>query len=301
MEWTPGGSSDDVEDRRDQSGGGGGGFIPGGGGGGFGGIHLGIGGMIIVGILSLVFHQNFFALLSGGGAGSNYSAPAPRTVPNRSLDAKEKPEVDFVTFVLNDIQANWTKILPAQTNRQYRHAKLVLFRDATPSACGQADSATGPFYCPGDEKVYLDLGFFDELKRKFAAPGEFAQAYVIAHEIGHHVQKILGIEAKMRQLQEQNPRNANPLSVRLELQADCFAGVWANATENRLKINEQDINSALGAAAAVGDDRIQQMAGRRVSPETFTHGSSAQRQSWFRKGLQTGQVSACNTFQTTRP
>jgi uncharacterized protein len=297
MEWTPGGSNEDIEDRRDE--GGGGGFSGGGGGGGFGGIHLGIGGAIVVGVLSLVFHQNFFALLSGGGGGT---APIPRTapsggVPNRALDAREKPEVDFMTFVLNDVQASWTKTLPAQTNRPYRHAKLVLFRDMTRSACGEAESATGPFYCPGDEKVYLDLGFFDELKQKFGAPGEFAQAYVVAHEIGHHVQKILGIEPKMRQLQEQNPRNANALSVRLELQADCFAGVWGFSTEQRKLINEQDIDAGLKAAAAVGDDRIQQMAGRRVSPESFTHGSSTQRTSWFRKGLQDGQVSECNTFK----
>jgi hypothetical protein len=199
--------------------------------------------------------------------------------------------------VLNDVQASWTRTLPQQANHSYRHAKLVLFRDVTESACGQAESATGPFYCPDDEKVYFDLGFFEELKRKFAAPGEFAQAYVVAHEIGHHVQKILGIEPRMRQLQEQNPRNANALSVRLELQADCFAGVWGFSTEQRKLIHDEDIDDGLRAAAAVGDDRLQQMAGRRVSPESFTHGSSAQRTSWFRKGLQDGQISSCNTFK----
>jgi predicted metalloprotease len=291
MEWTPGGQNDDIEDRRGESGGGSGG------GGGFGGVQLGIGGTIIVGILSLVFHQNFFALLSHGGG----TAPVSRSAPTPALNAREKPEVDFVGAVLRDIQKSWEQILPAQTKRPYRHAKLVLFRDAYPSGCGEAESATGPFYCPADEKVYLDLGFFDELKKKFGAPGEFAQAYVIAHEIGHHVQKILGIETKMRQLQQQNPSKTNALSVRLELQADCFAGVWANATEDRMKINEKDIESALGAAAAVGDDRLQRMAGRRVSPENFTHGSSAQRQAWFRKGQQSGEINACNTFQTARP
>ena len=297
MEWTPGGSNEDIEDRRNEGGGegyGGGGF----GGGGFGGIHLGIGGVIVVGLLSLVFHQNFFALFSGGGGGEPIPHTRPPGEPNSALDAREKPEVDFMTFVLNDVQASWTRTLPQQANRPYRHAKLVLFRDATQSACGQAESATGPFYCPGDEKVYLDLGFFDELKRKFGAPGEFAQAYVVAHEIGHHVQKILGIEPRMRQLQEQNPRNANALSVRLELQADCFAGVWGYSTEQRKLINEEDIDAGLRAAAAVGDDRLQQMAGRRVSPESFTHGSSAQRTTWFRKGLEDGQISSCNTFQS---
>jgi predicted metalloprotease len=296
MDWKPGGNSDDIEDRRDQSGGGGGG------GGGIGGIHLGIGGMIIVGILSLVFHQNFFALISGGGGDSGPSpSPAPSSMrgnlPNRVPSTTEKPEVDFVTFVLNDVQATWTKILPAQGNRPYRHAKLVLFRDETASGCGAAEAATGPFYCPGDEKVYLDLGFFDELKRKFAAPGEFAQAYVIAHEIGHHIQKIIGIEPKMRHLQEQNPRSGNALSVRLELQADCFAGVWGKSTEERKIVNEQDVEAGLRAAASVGDDRIQQMSGRRVSPESFTHGSAAQRTAWFKKGLAEGQISACNTFE----
>jgi predicted metalloprotease len=292
MDWTPGGPSDDIEDRRDEGGGGSGG------GGGFGGIHLGIGGAIVVGILSLVFHQNFFALLSGGGSGAEpVTHSRPAGAPNRALDASEKPEVDFMTFVLNDVQASWTKTLPQQAKRPYRHAKLVLFRDATESACGQAESATGPFYCPGDEKVYLDLGFFEELKRKFAAPGEFAQAYVVAHEIGHHVQKILGIEPRMRRLQAQNPSNANALSVRLELQADCFAGVWGYSTEQRKLINEEDIDAGLRAAAAVGDDRLQKMAGRRVSPESFTHGSSAQRTSWFRKGLEDGQISSCNTFK----
>jgi uncharacterized protein len=297
MELTPGGPNDDVEDRRDESGGGSG--FGGGGGGGFGGIHLGIGGMIIVGILSLVFHQNFFALLNGGGG----SAPMPRTessrdaVPNRTLDAREQPEVDFVSAILRDIQHDWDQALPQQTNHAYRHAKLVLYRDSYPGGCGGAQSATGPFYCPEDEKVYLDLGFFNELKQKFGAPGQFAEAYVIAHEIGHHVQKILGIESKMRHLQEQNPSETNPLSVRLELQADCFAGVWANLTTSELKLTQDDIRSALQAAAAVGDDRLQRMAGRSVSPENFTHGSSAQRTSWFKRGQQSGQVNACNTFQ----
>jgi len=160
-----------------------------------------------------------------------------------------------------------------------------------------AKDAIGPFYCPEDEKVYLDLGFFDELKSRFGAPGEFAQAYVIAHEIGHHIQKILGIEPKVRRLQQARPEEANPLSVRLELQADCFAGVWAHSTAQRKIIDESDVQSGLGAAAAVGDDRLQKMATGRVSPESFTHGSSAQRTGWFRRGFDSGQISTCNTFQ----
>ncbi len=219
MEWTPGGSGSDIEDRRDQSGGGGG-F----GGGGFGFGGLGIGGVIIVGLLSLIFQKNLFTLFSGAGPAQQTQV---RAVPDHQRSAQEQPEVEFVKFVLNDVQANWDRVLPETANRPYRHAKLVLFRNQTPSGCGMAQDAIGPFYCPEDEKVYLDLSFFDELRRRFGAPGEFAQAYVIAHEIGHHVQKILGIEPKVRRLQQANPDEANSLSVRLELQADCFAGVWA--------------------------------------------------------------------------
>ena len=198
--------------------------------------------------------------------------------------------------MLDDTQKTWTEILPEQSNRPYRHAKLVLFRDYTRSGCGGAQSATGPFYCPEDEKVYIDLAFFDELKRRFGAPGEFAQAYVLAHELGHHVQKILGIEQKVTQLQQSDPRQRNPLSVRLELQADCFAGIWAHSTQQRGLLDPADIQSALGAAAAVGDDRLQKMSTGHVSPESFTHGSSDQRMTWFRKGFDSGSIAACNTF-----
>jgi uncharacterized protein len=284
MRWTPDGNSSDVEDRRDQTGGGGGG----------GGIKLGIGGIIILGILSLVFKQNFFALLGNGGGGSSTATTVSQPDPAR--DETEKPLVQFVTFVLNDTQKTWDTMLPQQMNVPYRHAKLVLYRDQTSSACGGADAATGPFYCPGDEKVYIDLGFYDELKRRFGAPGEFAQAYVLAHEVGHHVQKIIGIESKVRQLQNSNPQAGNKLSVGMELQADCFAGVWAHSTQQRGLLDPSDVQSALGAAAAVGDDHIQNMTRGRVQPETFTHGSSQQRMDWFNKGLNSGLISACNTF-----
>jgi len=211
-------------------------------------------------------------------------------------DVREQPEVKVVSFILDDVQKNWDRVLPAQTGVAYHHAKLVLFRNSYPSACGKARSATGPFYCPGDEKVYLDLEFFTELKRRFGAPGEFAQAYVIAHEIGHHVQKLLGIEPKIRHLQEADPREANPLSVRLELQADCFAGIWAHSTEQRNLVNGNDIASAMRAAAAVGDDRLQRAAKGYVNPESFTHGTSAERVEWFRRGLASGKISDCNTL-----
>jgi predicted metalloprotease len=286
MEWTPGGSSQDIEDRRDE----------GGGGGGFGFGHLGIGGILIVGLLSLLFHQNFFALLSGGGAGSG-QGPVQRT-PNLRQDQAEARQYDMIKAVLNDDQSNWDSMLPAQTGVPYHHAKLVLFRGQTRSGCGTAQDATGPFYCPEDEKVYLDLGFFDELKNRFGGSnGDFAQAYVVAHELGHHVQKLLGTEAKVQNLEERRPDEQNALSVRLELQADCYAGVWANSARDRLKINQADIQDALSAAAAVGDDHLQKMATGIVMPEKFTHGTSAQRERWFTTGYQTGQVAACNTFR----
>jgi predicted metalloprotease len=282
MRWTPGGESQDIEDRRDESGGGGGGFQ-------FGGLHLGIGGALVLLVLSLIFKQNFFALLGGGGT----SAPATASQPNPARDASEKPLVQFISFVLDDTQNTWTQILPQQSGREYHHAKLVLYRDATQSACGGAESATGPFYCPGDEKVYIDLGFYDELTRKFGAPGQFAQAYVLAHEIGHHVQNILGIE---RKAQQGAMRGANSSSVKLELQADCFAGIWAHSTQQRGLLKQGDVESALGAAAAVGDDRLQKMSTGRVSPDSFTHGTSQERMSWFNKGLSSGSIAACNTF-----
>ena len=282
MRWTPGGNSEDVEDRRDESGDGGGG-----GGFGFGGIHLGIGGTIIVLLLSLVFKRDFFAVL-GGGQSVMPNQTQGQVDPQRdSRDAAEQTTVQFVSFVLDDVQKTWAGILQ-QRGVPYRHAKLVLYRDLTASGCGRAESATGPFYCPEDQKVYIDLGFYEELKQRFGAPGQFAQAYVLAHELGHHVQNLLGIDRRVRWLQEQNSGAANALSVRLELQADCFAGIWAKSTDQRHLIEAGDVESALGAAAAVGDDRLQRMATGHVSPDSFTHGSSAQRTEWFQKGMKWG-------------
>jgi predicted metalloprotease len=284
MRWTPGGSSDDVEDRRDESGGGGGFQV--------GGIHLGLGGVVVLFILSLIFKRDFLSLLSTGSVGTGTTVSQPDT----ARDQQEQPVVQFVTFVLNDAQNTWSQILPAQ-GVPYRHAKLVLFRDSIDSACGMAQSATGPFYCPEDEKVYIDLGFYDELKQRFGAPGEFAEAYVLAHELGHHVQKLLGIEAKVREAQQRNPQAANQLSVGLELQADCFAGVWGHSTQQRNLLDPGDVDEGLKAAAAVGDDRLQRMSTGRVNPESFTHGSSAQRAQWFQRGFQDGTIASCNTFQ----
>jgi uncharacterized protein len=284
MEWKPGGISNDVEDRRNESGGGSSGR-------GFGGRHIGIGGILVLLVLSFVFHRDLFTMFLGDSASDQ---PVATSAPVST--AAENTEVQFVSFVLDDVQGTWEKLLPAQGGRQYRHAKLVLFRDSIDSACGQAESATGPFYCPEDEKVYLDLGFFDELRSRFGAPGEFAQAYVIAHEIGHHVQKIMGIEGQVQRMRLSNPSAANPLSVRLELQADCFAGMWAMSTEQRKIVDQSDVQAAMQAAAAVGDDRLQKMATGHVSPENFTHGSSRERTQWFQTGLNSSQISSCDTF-----
>ncbi|HEY2466826.1 MAG TPA: neutral zinc metallopeptidase [Terracidiphilus sp.] len=279
MEWQDQGISSDLEDRRGSSGGG---F-------GFGG-GMGIGGFILLLIISVITGRNFFS--SGGGTAN--VQPGVSNGPVESSAAEER-DVHLVSFVLDDAQKTWTKIFAAH-GRQYRHAKLVLYRDVTYSGCGPAQATTGPFYCPEDEKVYIDLSFWRELKRFGGDTGDFAQAYVVAHELGHHVQKLLGIEQRIRRLAEQDEGEQNPLSVDLELQADCFAGVWGHSTEQRNIVHPDDIAGALKAAAAVGDDHLQRMTGRAVSPEKWTHGSSAARQEWFKRGLEGGQVSSCTTF-----
>jgi len=200
--------------------------------------------------------------------------------------------VQFVTFVINDAQATWARLLPGE----YQKTTLVLFRDSTPTACGMGQVASGPFYCPGDQKVYIDLGFYDELKQRFGASGDFAQAYVIAHELGHHIQRLRGIEGRVRQAQEARPSAANALSVRLELQADCYAGIWGHSTAERQILEAGDVDEALSAAASIGDDRIQRMSGRGVQPESFTHGSSVQRVEWFKRGFESGDLDTCDTF-----
>jgi len=282
MDWTPGGESSDIEDRRGSSGGG---F-------GIGGGGLGIGGVILVLIISAITGRNFFA---GGGPSANLpDSDQPGGPVSQSFPGEDR-DVQLVSFVLDDVQQTRTKIF-ADHGRPYRHAKLVLYRDLTYSGCGTAQQATGPFYCPQDEKVYIDLGFWRELKQIGGDTGDFAQAYVIAHELGHHVQKLLGIESRMRRLSQASPDEQNPLSVDLELQADCFAGVWGHSTQQRNIVHEDDIGGALKAAAAVGDDHLQRMSGRAVSPESWTHGSSAQRTEWFRKGLDGGDVNSCATF-----
>lgn len=278
MRWKRGYQSSDVEDRRRASGR----YRRGAG--------IGVGGLLIVMLLSFLFGENFLALLdpsmTGGGV-----VTGPAEDVSFQTTREEEALVEFVSFVLDDAQNTWSEILPG-----YRRAKLVLFRDAIQSACGFAQAATGPFYCPADQKVYVDLGFYRELRNQFGAPGDFAQAYVIAHELGHHVQTLLGIEKQVRQAQYSSPDQQNELSVRMELQADCLAGVWGSYAAQRGLLERGDVEEGLNAAAAIGDDRMQRMSTGYVNPDAFTHGSSQQRVAWFRKGLESGEPEACDTF-----
>jgi predicted metalloprotease len=284
MRWSAGGRSSNLEDRRGMSAGGGG-F----------GRGMGIGGTVILLILSLIFGRDFI-----GGSGGDTSAYPDQTTsggevaPPAQTSAAEERAVDFTSAVLDSVQTAWHRVLPQETGRQYTDAKLVLYRDAVRTGCGTAPSAVGPFYCPMDQKVYIDLSFYDELRQRFGAPGDFAQAYVIAHELGHHVQHLLGTDAKVQELQQSRPDLKNAASVRLELQADCYAGVWAKSDQNLLEPG--DIDEALSAASAVGDDRLQRAARGSVNPDTFTHGSAAQRSAWFKRGFESGDVKSCDTF-----
>ncbi len=285
MKWTAG-NRDNVEDVRSRTGGG---MRLGG---------LGIGGLLLMLILSWVTGVDFLSLMgpdavSTGPSVSTGSGGELRTTP------EEEKLVDFVDAVMKDAQDMWQGTLGGR----YQQTRAVIFRDAIQSTCGSAQSATGPFYCPADSLVYLDLGFFTELQQRFRAPGDFAQAYVLAHELGHHVQHLLGIESQVRRLQQARPDQQNELSVRLELQADCFAGIWGyhaaqpgRAAQGKVELESGDIDEGLNAAAAIGDDRIQRMSGSRVAPDRFTHGSSEQRVTWFRRGFDRGDFQACETF-----
>lgn len=285
MRWTPGGISPDIIDRR-----GGGGFS-------FGrGPQLGCGGLVILLVLSLITGRNFFSFFDGSGGTGPAPGPAGQTAaPPAEQTPQEAELMKFMSFVLDDVQNTWTSVLE-QEGIRYDRAKMVVFRDITQTACGTGQAASGPFYCPGDQQVYLDLGFFDELHRRFGAPGDFAQAYVIAHEIGHHVQNLVGTAGRVREAQERDRRNANEYSVRLELQADCYAGVWGHHAARRNVLEAGDVEEGLGAAAAVGDDRMQEMSGRAVNPDSFSHGSSAQRMEWFQRGFKSGNLRDCDTF-----
>jgi predicted metalloprotease len=295
MRWKRGQGRDQIEDRRGQGGRGGG--LPGGfgrgGGGGFGfptGRGAGMGGGLLVVIILVVLFAT--GVLGGGGSNTGGSGGGS------SLSGAPDPDanlVDFMGFVVDSVQDFWRADFRS-SGRTYQTTKLVLFEQQTESGCGTASSETGPFYCPVDHKVYLDLGFFRELGARFKAPGDFAEAYVIAHEFGHHVQTLLGTEERVRQDQQAHPSQENELSVRLELQADCYAGVWAHSAYEQNRLATGDLEEALRAAASVGDDRIQRSAGQRVNPETWTHGSSAQRVQWFKSGYDSGDPGACDTF-----
>ena len=297
MRWTPGSDRSNLEDRR-----GAGPSMAGGGGGGpligllasIVGRKFGIVGVLVVMVVGALFSGGLF----GGGGGTRTSAGevAPGAAAPVQQSAAEATTVDFVTYVLNDAQDEWERLLPRAANTPYRDARLVLFREGVQTGCGNAPSAVGPFYCPRDERVYIDLSFYDELQRKYAAPGDFAQAYVLAHEIGHHVQHVLGTDARVRQLQESRQDLQNPLSVRMELQADCYAGVWAYTVKGEGRLDPGDAEEALAAASAVGDDRIQQRARGQVNPDSFTHGSAEQRTRWFQRGFQSGDPQSCDTF-----
>lgn len=287
MRWEGNRQSSNVEDMRG-SGGGLGGL------GGLGGRSIGIGTIVLALVGGAVLGVNpltLLGILTGGGAPAvQQQGPAPAPPQN-------DPMAQFVSTVLADTEDVWKQLF-SQGGATYREPKLVLFRGAVPTACGTGQSAMGPFYCPADQKVYIDLGFYETLKTRMGAPGDFAQAYVIAHEVGHHVQHILGITEQVERARRSGSRaDANNMSVRLELQADCFAGVWAHHAQNARQILEQgDIEEAMNAAEKIGDDALQRSAGRAVVPDSFTHGSSAQRQRWFSTGIKTGSVKSCDTF-----
>lgn len=283
MRWQRGVKSANVEDRR---------FGGAGGGGGRRGRKMGIGAAILAAVLGTT-QADRIQQFAGGGGGSAPAAAPPAAAP---ANDPEQLQVEFMTFVLEDAQAVWRTILPQRMGVPYRDAKLVLYRDKTTSACGNADAAMGPFYCSGDERVFLDLSFFQVLHRNFGAAGDYAQAYVIAHELGHHVQAILGTTDKVARVMQRDKQRANEASVRLELQADCYAGVWGNTTARRELLQKGDVEEALNAAAVVGDDNLQKAAGQQIKPETFTHGTSEQRVTWFRRGFESGDPKQCNTF-----
>jgi uncharacterized protein len=288
MLWDKGRRSDNVEDAG--TGGGGGPSFG-------GGRGLGIGGIILLAILGLVFYKDPTALLSQDGGGS--LAPPQAQAPQHAQPAEANdPQVDFVRAILGETEDTWGEIFEA-SGKHYEQPKLVLFRNGVRTACGSASSAVGPFYCPGDHRVYLDLGFFQQMQQQFHESGDFARAYVIAHEVGHHVQNLVGVFAKVDEARRRGApmEGANGLSVRQELQADCFAGVWANHSQQRQHwLQPGDIESALNAATAIGDDRLQEEAQGRVVPDSFTHGTSAQRVRWFKTGFESGDIGKCNTF-----
>lgn len=297
MRWQGRRESDNVEDRRNNGGSGfgggfGGGRIPGGG----RGLAVGGGlGTIVIVIITLLMGGDPTQLLQGGGSG--LQQPGLEQQSNRQVNPEEEQLASFVKVVLADNEDVWDSLMHSM-GQEYRFPKLVLFRNAVRSGCGQASSQTGPFYCPADEKVYIDLSFYDEMRTKFNASGDFAMAYVVAHEVGHHLQHVLGITTKMRQAQQGlSEAQQNKLSVMLELQADCLAGIWAHhGQKNKQFLEAGDIEEALTTASAIGDDRLQMQGQGYVAPESFTHGTSQERMTWFKRGYETGDIRKATTF-----
>ena len=288
MKWEGNRESSNVEDARDSSGGGGG-F-------GLGGRSIGVGSIVIALVGGWIFGINpltILGVLNGGGG----EAPTTQQAPAHAPPAND-PSSKFVSTVLASTEDTWTAQFKAM-GATYQVPRLVLYRGAYPTACGQGQSAMGPFYCPGDKKVYLDLSFFDTMRSRLGAPGQFAQAYVVAHEVGHHVQDLMGITGKVDAMRGRTSEaQQNALSVRVELQADCFAGVWAHDSEQSKQwLESGDIESALNAATQIGDDTLQRKSQGQIVPESFTHGTSAQRVSWFKRGYTSGSVKECNTFE----
>ncbi|MGB3790756.1 MAG: neutral zinc metallopeptidase [Phormidesmis sp.] len=288
MRWKTGRRSQNVQDRRGMGGRGMGGGSP---------IAIGGGGlgMVVVAIVIALLGGDPTILLDAAAPTQQnrdpYNSPSVETSP------EEDAQAEFVSVVLADTEDTWNSIFPREFGGSYQEPTLVLFTDAVQSACGTAQSAVGPFYCPGDQQVYIDLSFYQDLQYKLGAPGDFAQAYVIAHEVGHHVQNLLGVSKQVRAAQSRvSQTEANQLSVRQELQADCFAGVWAYHTNQRGLLEEGDVDEALNAASQIGDDKLQQKQRGYVTPDSFTHGSAAQRVKWFRRGFSSGDVDQCDTF-----
>jgi uncharacterized protein len=306
MRWESGRRSDNVEDRRDDDPGGSpfGGGSPGGGMRRLG-VRGGVGGLVLVVVLLLLGVDPSLLLTDLGQMSPGQHQPSSLdrqpAQPRQASPARHDDLADFVSVVLADTEDTWAAIFQ-DGGKRYVDPKLVLFTGMTRSACGLGEAAMGPFYCPGDQKVYIDLSFYDELRHKFGAPGDFAQAYVIAHEVGHHVQHLLGISDRVAEQSQRGGRaKANALSVRLELQADCFAGIWAHRANKARSILEQgDIEEGLNAASAIGDDRLQRQARGYVAPDSFTHGSSEQRVRWFKHGLEANTLSACDTFSAAQ-
>jgi len=295
MKWEGNRQSDNVEDRRDED--------PGSGGGGFsfgGGRGIGVGTIVIALVGGWIFGINPLTIVGALGGGGMAEAPAVRQGSAHKPPADDKLAA-FVSTVLADTEDVWKAQFAAQGGT-YREPKLVLFRGVTRTACGTGQAAMGPFYCPGDQKVYIDLGFYETMRTRLGAPGDFAQAYVIAHEVGHHVQALLGVTEKVDAMRQRSSQaQSNALSVRLELQADCLAGAWAFHAQRTRQILEQgDVEEALNAATQIGDDTLQRKSQGTVVPESFTHGTSAQRVGWFKRGMGSGNLRECNTFDGTR-